>query len=187
MRMYKIIPIFAVAGALVVLGWLAWGSMNTTTNPALAATTTQGKVVGIPPISYECNGDAKVCPDGSTVGRTGTNCAFAACPTPEATSATIRTTLGQTMTGLNVTITPTELVDDSRCPTDVQCIWAGTAHVRATISTNAGTTSEVLEIGQPIEKDGYTITFTELSPSPKSDEVTPSSSYRFVFTVSKSK
>jgi hypothetical protein len=27
-----------------------------------------------------CPMDAKVCPDGTTVGRTGANCEFAACP-----------------------------------------------------------------------------------------------------------
>ncbi|MDP3735123.1 MAG: hypothetical protein Q8R39_01695 [bacterium] len=30
-----------------------------------------------------CTEEAKLCPDGSTVGRTGPNCEFAACPSPE--------------------------------------------------------------------------------------------------------
>ena len=29
-----------------------------------------------------CTQEAKVCPDGTSVGRTGPNCEFAACPTP---------------------------------------------------------------------------------------------------------
>lgn len=29
---------------------------------------------------YACTMDAKICPDGSTVGRTGPRCEFAACP-----------------------------------------------------------------------------------------------------------
>lgn len=33
-----------------------------------------------------CTMDAKLCPDGSYVGRTGPNCEFAACPTGNATS-----------------------------------------------------------------------------------------------------
>lgn len=39
----------------------------------------------IPPTTEEpqaCTLDAKICPDGSTVGRTGQNCEFAACPMP---------------------------------------------------------------------------------------------------------
>lgn len=33
--------------------------------------------------SVACTMDAKLCPDGSAVGRTGPNCEFAACPVPE--------------------------------------------------------------------------------------------------------
>lgn len=32
-----------------------------------------------------CTMEAKICPDGSAVGRTGTNCEFAECPTPVST------------------------------------------------------------------------------------------------------
>jgi hypothetical protein len=34
-----------------------------------------------------CTEEAKVCPDGSSVGRTGPNCEFAPCPTSEAPGA----------------------------------------------------------------------------------------------------
>lgn len=40
-----------------------------------------------PPLSNEptaCTADAKLCPDGSAVGRTGPNCTFAICPLPNA-------------------------------------------------------------------------------------------------------
>lgn len=33
-----------------------------------------------PPEGQVCTRDAKVCPDGSAVGRTGPNCEFAPCP-----------------------------------------------------------------------------------------------------------
>jgi plastocyanin len=35
-----------------------------------------------PPTQVACTLEAKLCPDGSYVGRTGPNCEFAACPTP---------------------------------------------------------------------------------------------------------
>jgi hypothetical protein len=35
-----------------------------------------------PPGERACQEDAKVCPDGSSVGRTGPDCEFAACPGP---------------------------------------------------------------------------------------------------------
>lgn len=34
------------------------------------------------PISKACTMEAKICPDGSSVGRSGPNCEFAPCPTP---------------------------------------------------------------------------------------------------------
>ena len=36
-----------------------------------------------PPNQVVCTQDAKLCPDGTSVGRTGPNCEFAACPNPE--------------------------------------------------------------------------------------------------------
>lgn len=35
-----------------------------------------------PGVQQACTQEAKVCPDGSSVGRTGPNCTFAACPAP---------------------------------------------------------------------------------------------------------
>ncbi len=37
------------------------------------------------PKPVACSQEAKICPDGSSVGRTGSNCAFAPCPTIQAT------------------------------------------------------------------------------------------------------
>src|SRR3989344_3880885 len=35
------------------------------------------------PLPAACTMEAKICPDGSAVGRTGPNCEFAACPAPD--------------------------------------------------------------------------------------------------------
>ena len=39
------------------------------------------------PPKTACTQEAKICPDGTSVGRTGPNCEFAPCPTPESTSS----------------------------------------------------------------------------------------------------
>lgn len=185
--MYKIYPALIFIGLLAVAGWLVWGSINPDARPALggatstaAATETAPKEV---PVTHECNADGKVCSDGSVVGRTGPLCEFAACPTPERTSTLVRTTMGQEKTGLGVSITPRAVVDDSRCPTDVQCVWAGKAHVKATVHTIDGTSDVTFELGHSETLGGYTITLTELTPEKPSGEDIPDSSYRFVFTV----
>lgn len=41
-----------------------------------------------PPGSVSCTLEAKICPDGSSVGRSGPNCEFAACPTVQMTPTT---------------------------------------------------------------------------------------------------
>lgn len=41
------------------------------------------------PTPQECTADARICPDGSGVGRTGPNCSFAACAFPNAEDAAI--------------------------------------------------------------------------------------------------
>lgn len=51
----------------------------TTTLPTSTTTTTTGGVPGQE--GKACTMEAKLCPDGSYVGRTGPNCEFAPCPT----------------------------------------------------------------------------------------------------------
>lgn len=137
------------------------------------------------PIAYACNADAKVCWDGSTVGRTGSDCQFALCPLQTATSSVVRTTLGQKMTGLNVSITPKEIVSDSRCPLGVQCVWAGTVEVRTVLETKVSHGEQTLTLGKPAPFGDYLVTLTEVTPAPKAGEKIAGSSYRFVFEVKK--
>src|ERR1043166_9551358 len=105
------------------------------------------------PHAQACTQEAEICPDGTAVGRTGPNCEFAPCPdqtalppasppapTPSATTSAsdsgspsptpasepslkLTAKIGQTVTGLNISITPEEVIEDSRCPASVQCIW----------------------------------------------------------------
>ena len=65
-------PVLWIAIALFVLALLAGGAYVALNKGLL----TKQKA---------CTQDAKVCPDGTSVGRTGPNCEFAPCPTPTAT------------------------------------------------------------------------------------------------------
>ena len=60
-------------------------SDTTSTNPDLPLPVTPTESVSQPPVLEDeiqtaCTMDAKLCPDGSAVGREGPNCEFAACP-----------------------------------------------------------------------------------------------------------
>jgi hypothetical protein len=48
--------------------------------PAVNSPIINSPVVNVPPGGIACTQEAKLCPDGSYVGRTGPNCEFTACP-----------------------------------------------------------------------------------------------------------
>lgn len=50
-----------------------------------------------------------------------------------------KVSLGETVVFKDVSITFTKLIEDSRCPSDVTCVWAGQAVVLATIKTETET------------------------------------------------
>lgn len=152
------------------------GAKANTPAPITAATSTEPQA---------CNMDAKICPDGSSVGRTGPSCEFAACPPANATSSIITTYLGGTTTGLSVSVNPRKLVSDSRCPEGVQCIWAGAVEVRTAISTTVAHGEHVLKLGEPQVFGDFTVTLISVTPGPKAGEEIPESSYRFTFEVRK--
>ncbi len=155
------------------------------------ATTTVEKEptpVSIPtvPEAFECNGDAEICPDGSSVGRTGPTCEFAQCPSTDVSSDTVSTYLGGRVARFNLTINPREVVSDSRCPKDVQCIWAGTVEVRTAVESPTGHGEHVFKLGEPQTVGEFTVTLIEVTPATKADVAIPEHSYWFTYEIKKS-
>lgn len=130
-----------------------------------------------------CDADAKICPDGSSVGRSGPKCEFAPCPSPERTSANVTTYLGGSPAAMTVTVNPREIVSDSRCPKDVQCIWAGTVEVRTVLSTPVSHGEHVLKLDEALRFGDFNVTLTEVTPYPQSAGEIPESSYRFTYRI----
>lgn len=140
-----------------------------------------------PGAAQGCTMEAKICPDGSAVGREGPNCEFAQCPgtTPEEESVTLEARMGEQVSGLGVKITLLRLLEDSRCPTDVVCIQAGTVRLQVRISSGLGDAIQEIKLGQPVTTEAETVTLTAVSPEPKSTVQLKASDYRFTFTVAK--
>jgi hypothetical protein len=130
-----------------------------------------------------CTMEAKLCPDGSAVGRTGPNCEFAECPSGGSISLEAR--IGQEVSGLDVSIMPLAVLQDSRCPIDVQCIQAGTVKMRARLTSGLGTATQEFTIGQPITTEAETVTLTDVSPQPTAGIKIKDSEYVFRFEVAK--
>ncbi len=128
-----------------------------------------------------CTMDAMMCPDGSYVGRTGPRCEFV-CPTvASSTSTTLK--MNETYTMYGVSIQPQEIVSESRCPSDVTCIQAGTVKVAVLITTEAGSHRVEFEPGQKENIDSVSLTLKEVTPYPQSTHKITHDEYRFVFEM----
>src|SRR3989344_1477054 len=139
-----------------------------------------------------CTMEAKLCPDGSYVGRVGPRCEFAPCPgdigsvpTPTPSKTTIETRIDQGASALGVKVVPLEVLQDSRCPVDVECVWEGTVQVRALLSSGLGEAEQVFELNQPITTEAEVITLVEVFPAPESGRAILPNDYRFMFEVAK--
>ena len=72
--------------------------------------------------------------------------------------------------GINIKFV--ELVDDSRCPRDTNCIWAGNAKIKVRVTKNGR--SKDIELNTNLEpKDvvfaGYSFRLVGLTPEPRSN------------------
>ena len=89
----------------------------------------------------------------------------------------------QAVTIEGVTITPLEILEDSRCAEGVQCVWAGTVKLLANISKPSGNWTQTLELGKPVSTGTEEVTLVSASPNPKQGENIPFEKYGFEFEV----
>lgn len=181
---------------------------NTSSKPSVGGTkggTTSG-TAGTPsspstnPPVYACTMDARICPDGSAVGRSGPKCEFTACPgetsgtganTGANTSGTANTqtstSLNQTIIAGGVYITPTKVVSDSRCPADVTCVWAGevklAVHLEKKVMGENKSADVTFISGTIVNFQGSSITLVDVQPQQKSKSSILDKDYVFTFKV----
>lgn len=87
-----------------------------------------------------------------------------------------------------LTVKFVSLIEDSRCPIDVQCVQAGNARIKVEISNGRG--KETFEINTTMGPKGasfggYAINLIELTPIPKSNIKINQNSYKATFTISR--
>lgn len=128
-----------------------------------------------------CTMEAKMCPDGSYVGRSGPKCEFTECPKAETPEGKVAS-LNQRILNNGVYITPLEVSEDSRCPEDVQCVWAGRVLLKARLERN-DVTKEVI-FSNSVVFEGKTTTLADVRPNNNTKKPINQSDYRFTFIVS---
>lgn len=91
--------------------------------------------------------------------------------------------VGQTaeISGLTVTLNK---VTDSRCPTGVQCIWAGEATAPVTLAQGEDTSTLDMKLDAgAVTFEGYLISLTAALPYPKEGTVIAQDDYMLTFHV----
>jgi len=105
-------------------------------------------------------------------------------PSPRVTvvgdTAFLELPIGRTADNGELRVTLDGVFEDSRCPSDVQCVWAGNASLRLTLATadetdvvvvNSTTTPHMAAF------EGFVLGFRDLTPYPTSTVPTDRSAY----------
>ena len=94
------------------------------------------------------------------------------------------------ITGEDMSVKFEAILEDSRCPEGVQCVWAGNARIELAV-TKAGEDTASLELNTndryPVEAHylDYTITLIDLKPYPKAAEQKDIENYTATIEIQK--
>lgn len=91
--------------------------------------------------------------------------------------------MGKTVQMAGVQITPQSLLEDSRCPSDVVCVWAGTVRVRAQVESEQGVLEQIFVLNETVETEGGKITLLRVEPNTESTTNIDAGQYVFYFEV----
>ncbi len=97
--------------------------------------------------------------------------------------------LGHTAVAGPVRVRPIAVVEDSRCPADVQCVWAGRLRLLAEIDFNGGseTLRRELVLGAPLPLPEGTVTLSAALPAPVAGRPINPAAYRLTFTFQRTR
>ena len=84
----------------------------------------------------------------------------------------------------SVVVTPRKLVEDSRCPVNARCVWAGRVIVRTQIDGDGWRDTTNLTLGELYETHGVPVRLVSATPERTTDSEPDETRYRFAFTGS---
>lgn len=99
----------------------------------------------------------------------------------EHTDGIARARLGEKVYVDGPHITPLAVLEDSRCPAKVQCVWAG--RVKLSVRIHLGSRDEDREVilGQPVHVADGSLELVEVTPARTTEAAIPPGNYRFGF------
>lgn len=95
---------------------------------------------------------------------------------------TARARIGQAVEIADFKLTPLEVIEDSRCPTNVRCVWAGRLRLKARINIGGKATEQELTLGEEQPVGTGTLKLVEAKPYPEQGRTIYPEDYRFGFT-----
>ena len=107
--------------------------------------------------------------------------ALAGCATIPPAEAGPTAGLGQIAAGNGLKIRPIKVIEDSRCPAEVNCVWAGRLKVRARMNGPGWTQIRDFELGVPQAVDQYRVTLIAAEPQKQAGAEIDPRAYRFTF------
>jgi hypothetical protein len=107
-------------------------------------------------------------------------CAATAANPPQPPSGPAR--LGQTVYVDGPRVTPLKVIEDSRCPMNARCVWAGRVVVRVKVQGGAWQRTIDLTMGEAVQVADGGLTLTSVTPDRRTDTGIKPGDYRFGFT-----
>jgi hypothetical protein len=84
-----------------------------------------------------------------------------------------------------LSIRPTAVLEDSRCPENARCIQAGTVRLSVRIRSAMGVSTNEFTPGKTITTESESVTLLGVSPEKRAGEQLADADYRFTFEVKK--
>lgn len=103
--------------------------------------------------------------------------------TTSAEAGTFTMSLYETRVVEGTTINVWAVTEDSRCPANANCVWAGRVTVAMHIGTAMGTSTNELEPGEFVTTENKKITLKEVLPQQILDHKITDDEYRFIFMI----
>jgi len=89
--------------------------------------------------------------------------------------------LGVTVRVGDLVLTPRKLIEDSRCPMNARCVWAGRVVVTTRIAGDGWADTAEITLGEPFGTHGKVVALVDVRPPKTTQSELQDADYRFVY------
>jgi len=91
---------------------------------------------------------------------------------------------GASVRGTSVTLRFLGVIEDSRCPSDTTCVWAGEVKVQIEILERSKASRQVeLKLGESADAGGHVVSLVQVEPHPRSNVRIAANGYRATLKI----